>query len=348
MMGALRGAQPSGDDPGRGAAGVSPRHDARARDVERNGLGRNGGRAVTAYLRGREEVIWALGWRSRHPEWIALVALTGGYFTKGQLSAFLEVEDRQGKKIIRRMLERKIVTKQLLDRRSVCRIPAVAIYRALGVPHLCPRAAASEGSIVRRLLALDYVLEHLGLPWLAVEAEKVRAFEALGIGRELLPGRLCGGRAWHLCPDGFPIALDATRACFAFVDPGYTGTAALRKWGKAHRPLWEALWTQGRAVEVVAVVRTVRELQRARRTLELWSGRDASGSEEGRVVRRELGRVERAIRTGDQDALAPYGNLQGGLRRIVELRKLERSTRPLPAIDAFDTWRSVRLQGAWS
>ena len=202
---------------------------------------------MTAYLRGREEVIWALGWRSRYPEWIALVALTSGYFTKAQLSAFLEVEDRSGRKIIRRMLERKIATKQLLETRSVCRIPSMAIYRALGVPHLCPRAAASEESIMRRLLALDYLLEHPGLPWLATQAEQVRAFEALGVGCKLLPGRLCGGKAWRLFPDGLPIALDAKRARFAFVDPGYTGAAALRKWGKAHRPLWEALSARGRA-----------------------------------------------------------------------------------------------------
>ena len=48
---------------------------------------------------------------------------------------------------------------------------------------------------MRRLLSLDYVIEHSGLPWLPTEPEKVAAFEALGIERELLPSRLYRGAA---------------------------------------------------------------------------------------------------------------------------------------------------------
>ena len=40
---------------------------------------------------------------------------------------------------------------------------------------------------MRRLLSLDYVLEHPGLPWLPTESEKVGAFEALGIERRIAP-----------------------------------------------------------------------------------------------------------------------------------------------------------------
>ena len=49
--------------------------------------------------------------------------------------------------------------------------------------------------LLRRLLSLDYVLEHTGLPWLPTEPEKVGAFEALGIERRLLPSRLYRGAA---------------------------------------------------------------------------------------------------------------------------------------------------------
>ena len=48
---------------------------------------------------------------------------------------------------------------------------------------------------MRRLLSLDYVIEHSALPWLPTEPEKVAAFEALGIERELLPSRLYRGAA---------------------------------------------------------------------------------------------------------------------------------------------------------
>ena len=152
----------------------------------------------------------------------------------------------------------------------------------------------------------------------------------------------------HHFPDALPIAVDGGRARFAFADPGYTVGVAFRRWAKAHRPLWEMLRARGYAIEVVAVVRTVRELQRARRQLECWARPVAPGSEKGGAVRRELEQVERAILEGDGDALAPYGDLQGGLRRIAELRKLELSRRPRPTVDASDTWRSMRLPGGWS
>ena len=48
---------------------------------------------------------------------------------------------------------------------------------------------------MRRLLSLDYVLEHPDLPWLPTESEKVGAFEALGIERRILPSRLYRGAA---------------------------------------------------------------------------------------------------------------------------------------------------------
>ncbi len=303
---------------------------------------------MTAYLRGREEVVRALGWKIQYAEWIALVCLTGGYFTRAQLAVFLGVGYRRARHIVREMLKREIVTEAPLEGRMVCRVPGIRIYRALRVPYLCPRAAASMHLVMRRLLSLDYVLEHPGLCWLPAEAEQVGAFDALGIGREHLPSRLCGGKASHHFPDGLPIAVDGGRAHFAFADPGYAVGVPFRRWAKAHRPLWEMLRVRGYTVEVVAVVRTVRELQRARRQLKWWSRPVEQGSEEGRAVRRELGQIERTILEGNDDALAPYGDIQGALRRIVELRKLERSLRPEPTVDAFDIWRSDRLRGGWS
>ena len=66
-------------------------------------------------------------------------------------------------------------------------------------PHLPgPRAPDLPGGSVRRLPSLDYVLEHPNLPWLPTEAEKVAAFEALGIDRGILPQRVYRGAAGNL------------------------------------------------------------------------------------------------------------------------------------------------------
>ena len=61
----------------------------------------------------------------------------------------------------------------------VCRIYGRDIYRALGAEDIRRRRITSTEVLVRRLLSLDYVLEHPHLPWLPTEPEKVRAFEAL-------------------------------------------------------------------------------------------------------------------------------------------------------------------------
>ena len=48
---------------------------------------------------------------------------------------------------------------------------------------------------MRRVLSFDYVIEHPDLPWLPTESEKVAAFEALDMGRSLMPVRVYRGAA---------------------------------------------------------------------------------------------------------------------------------------------------------
>ena len=125
------------------------------------------------------------------------------------------------------------------------------------------------------------------MPWLPTEPEKVAAFEALGIERELLPSRLYRGAAGdtrRYFPVKLPVALDSDRAVFVYVDPGHDTSTALRSWGAAHRGLWLALQRAlGRSVEVVAVARTSRETDRALAVMSGWA--EASGP--GRTGRRD-------------------------------------------------------------
>ena len=77
----------------------------------------------------------------------------------------------------------------------MCRIFGRRIYRALGTEDIRHRRDASEVVLLRRLLSLDYVLEHPGLPSLLTEPEKLGAFEALDIERQVLPVRVYRGAA---------------------------------------------------------------------------------------------------------------------------------------------------------
>ena len=150
---------------------------------------------MIAHLAGRERALEAFGWTGRQAEWIALACLHSGVFTRAQLSAYLRIDRWQALRFVRAMSERRLAADETLEGRKVCRICGRGIYRALGAEDIRHRRIASDEVLLRRLLSLDYVLEHTGLSWLPTEPEKVGAFEALGIERRILPSRLYRGAA---------------------------------------------------------------------------------------------------------------------------------------------------------
>ena len=201
---------------------------------------------------------------------------------------------------------------------------------------------------MRRLLSLDYVIEHTDLPWLPTEKEKVRAFEALGIERELLPSRLYRGAAGdtrRYFPVKMPVALDSTRAVFVYAELGHETATALRAWGATHRGLWHALTRLGRSVEAVAVGRTRDETARARSVLHGWAEAAGTG-ESDPAIRDELARIERAILQGAVQILEEFGGLQAALKRSVALEDEVRRQAERGAIRRGRAWRTTRLAGA--
>ena len=77
---------------------------------------------------------------------------------------------------------------------------------------------------MRRLLSLDFVLEHPGLNWLPTEGEKVEFIEGLGVHSNLIPRRIYYGavraqkRYFAL---KLPVAGGDKTVTFAYVDPGH-------------------------------------------------------------------------------------------------------------------------------
>ena len=143
----------------------------------------------------RERALEPFGWTGRQAEWIALACLHSGVFTRAQLSAHLRIHRRTARRFVRAISELRLAAEETVEGRRVCRICARRIYRALGAEHIRHRRSASEEVLMRRLLSLDHVIEHTGLPWLPAEHGKVRAFEALGIERASLPVRVYRGAA---------------------------------------------------------------------------------------------------------------------------------------------------------
>ncbi len=319
---------------------------------------RDGAAAGRPNLGDRLRSLGAPGWTGRDAEWLALVCLHGGVFLRQQYLAFL---GRSHPELARRFVQR--CGKAAVEERwnasglKLCRIVDRGLYRDLGVEHLRPRRDATLTVALRRLLSLDYVIDHLDAPWLPTDGEKVAALMAAGVPEHLWPGRV------HAGTDGarrrpffhrLPMALDAERGTFVFVQPEEETQSALRTWGGQHAGLWAALLAAGRAVEVVVVGLNVERLAAAERALDGWVAMplacdahcEAAAAQVSEQVRRdeEIATVRTAIATLDEAGLAPYGGLNGAIARCAALETAATAaTRVKPMITTGRTWRSVRV-----
>ena len=233
-------------------------------------------------LQDRAGQLAALGWTGREAEWIALVALHTGVFTRSQWCHFFGgAHPEQARRFVRALIDKKLAIEDerlmLPGGAHAVLLTGKAPYRALGIPDVRHRRAkdAATQILMRRLLSLDYLIERPTLAWLPTEADKVQRFEALGIDRGTFPYRKYGTEGKPQIPRYFafklPIAVDEQAATFVYVDAGQSTDSELRAWGMAHAPLWAALRARTFAVHVVAVGTGVAAAERAAPVLKRWT-----------------------------------------------------------------------------
>ena len=313
------------------------------------------------HLREREKALEPFGWTGREAEWIALVCLHSGVFTRAQFCFYFEGAFRnRAERFVRALVDRRMAVE---DDRAIfpggakaVRISNKEIYRQLGIENVRHRRKADDSVMLRRLLSLDYVMEHPELPWLPTEPEKVSFFESLGIDRSRIPRRVyqgAVGKQTRYFALKLPIAVDAQTATFAYVDPGKDTDTELRSWGAAHQWLWRALREKGLGVQVVVIGADHTATRRSKAALRSWSN---GASEQGvhkaegptrddPAVKAEMQQIEDVMRRGDRAGLSKYGGFQGATMRLIELRKLPQSKGASGAsIDGYETWVSRRLR----
>ena len=207
--------------------------------------------------------------------------------------------------------------------RSRAGFPSKPIYRALGVENIRHRRKANRSVVIRRLLSLDFVLEHPGLNWLPTEGEKVEFIEGLGVHSNLIPRRIYYGavraqkRYFAL---KLPVAGGDKTVTFAYVDPGRDATAVeLNSWGAAHGQLWDAIRAKGRRVEVIAIGAELDAVLRADRVLQLWAAAEPGKVIEGLTVKQEISAIREALHKGDREFLGQYGGFNQAADRYKEL-----------------------------
>ena len=136
------------------------------------------------HLKGREQALAALGWTGREAEWIALVCLHSGVFTRAQFCHYFDAGRKRAYRFVKTLVDRRagseIEGAVFNGGVRTCRISSKGIYRALEVENIRHRRKATVSVLRRRLLSLDFVLEHPGLNWLPTEGEKAEFIEGLG------------------------------------------------------------------------------------------------------------------------------------------------------------------------
>ena len=303
------------------------------------------------HLKGRERALTALGWTGREAEWIALVCLHSGAFTRAQFCHYFEAHRSAARRIVRTLLERREAVESewpvVNGGGKSCRISSKPIYRALGIENIRHRRKATVSVLRRRLLSLDFVLEHPGLNWLPTEGEKVEFIEGLGVHSNLMPRRIYYGavgaqkRYFAL---KLPVAGGAQTVTFAYVDPGRESTGELNSWGAAHGPLWDALRAKGRRVEVIAIGAELDTVLRADRVLELWAAAEPGKVIEGLTVKQEMRAIKEAIGKRNREFWGQYGGMSQAAERYKELLTLpESDLAEGVSIDGYSTYRATRF-----
>ena len=303
------------------------------------------------HLKGREQALAALGWTGREAEWIALVCLHSGVFTRAQFCHYFEAHRSAARRIVRTLLERREAVESewpvVNGGGKSCRISSKPIYRALGIENIRHRRKATVSVLRRRLLSLDFVLEHPGLNWLPTEGEKVEFIEGLGVHSNLIPRRIYYGavraqkRYFAL---KLPVAGGDKTVTFAYVDPGHATAVELHSWGAAHGPLWDAIRAKGRRVEVVAIGAELDAVLRADLVLQLWASAEPGKVIEGLTIKQEISAIREALHSDDLDFMSQYGGINQGAARYKELLMLpEGELVKGVSIDDYSTYRAHRF-----
>ena len=305
------------------------------------------------HLRGRDRKLEPLGWTGWRAEWITLVCLHSGVFMRAQFCHYFNAQRMTASRFVNALVDRRIAVEGnwplFNGGGKTCRISGNAIFRALGVENIRQRRRASKSGIMRRLLSLDFVLEHPGMGWLPTEAEKVEFFEKLGLPLRLLPRRIyCGvvGNQKRYFALKLPLAVEPETVSFAYIDPGHQTDHELHSWGAAHGPLWDALRKKGRQVRVIGIAVENATVDRAARVLEKWVATEPGTTDEDGLTRKqEIKAIQDAMIQRDEEFFVPYGGEGPAMKRAAALMRMppEPEAKAGVSIDDFSTWRAVRF-----
>ncbi len=290
-------------------------------------------------------------------EWLAVSALHSGCFLRSQLQfygGYNEESRRSLTRVIRKLLEKQLITETPVDSLGLlARVTNKSIYRFIGADNIRHRRLASWPLMFRRLLALDYVLDHPQLPWLPTEEEKIACFDQLGISRAHLPHRVwygAIGQTIRLFANKHPIAVDprSKQAHFVYTDSEEKSPQGVRSWRTEHAALWSDLHRLDFDLHIVHASFNPRLEESVSRVFSSWMNQPHSTVSRAEIEA-ELALVQQAIQSDDESALRVYGGFNGALHASAALKdRLEEQTSTAAYTATYSTWLSQRIAQAIS
>ena len=311
------------------------------------------------HLREREKALERFGWNPEDAEWIPMVCLHSGVFTRVQYSDYFNAHhSRAGRFVqslvaLRPAVDEEIPVISTKNRTRACRITHKSIYRELGIPNVRHRRIADPAVYLRRLLSLDYMIDNPELEWLPTETEKVWFCKHLDIRKDRLPRRLYTGATGYLTryfPLKLPIAAGRT-VTFVYVDPGNDTITEMRHWGQSHQHVWSVMRERGIKIHLAAIGINPDADNRARAVLAGWAhdNTGANGGSNGRSpqaaeLQKEIDALSRALDTFDSKVLRRFGGFTRAGARYRSLRGMAANpTSAAIRIDTFEVSRSWRI-----
>ena len=305
------------------------------------------------HLNGRaEKLADSLDLPAELAEWLAVAALHSGCFLRSQLQFFCGYDEenrRSPTRIVRKLITKNLITETPVDSLGLlARITNKTVYRLIEAHNIRHRRLASWPLMFRRLLSLDYVLDHPQLPWLPTESEKVACFDQLGIDRTNLPRRVWDNATGHtvrLFANKHPIAVDprSKQAHFVYTDSEEKSPQGVRSWRSEHAALWSDLYRLGFNLHIVHASFNTRLEESVSRVFSSWMNLPQSTISSAEIET-ELTLVQQAIESNDDLALEEYGGFNGALRASAAFKEqLRKQTNVVAYSATYSTWFSERI-----
>ena len=290
-------------------------------------------------------------------EWLAVSALHSGCFVRPQLQFFggYDEDNRMSTlRNIRRLTDKKLITETAIKSLGLlARVTSKSVYRFIGADNIRHRRETELPITFRRLLSLDFVLDHPQLPWLPTEEEKVACFDRLGIERSHLPRRVWGNASGHtvrLFANKHPIAVDprGKQAWFVYADSQEDSPQGVCSWRTEHAALWSDLYRLGFRLHIVHASFNTRLEKSVSRVFTNWKHQPHSTVSRAEIEA-DLERVKQALQSDEEAALKVYGGFNGAMRAAAALHdRLEKHSRSASFAASYSTWLSERILQATS